>query len=356
MNLSLADLEAPTDEPLEAGWRAAALINHAYFTGLILMLASRAGAATVGEWAWRVFRRMHNEKFLSSFDKLGLAGLPPAVAAAQYHYLSNRIGGVEVENMFEADDKAWVRFCHPRWLYEGTALCAVPEEVSHGFLKGRYGYNGVSMGEPGLGFVCTSQDMTAQYGLAGYFFDHGRPLGDDERLRFAPDEVAPPFDAGAAPGLDAGAWPRSRLLKARRNYAMDYVCVGLLELVGLLGPQDGAGHGRLAAEIIGRQYYRALQDLLGAEAATAPGFAQFLVRLTEAQGDAAETAPEDDAVLVRQRGWRLMRGEDADDAILDAWCGLMAGCLSVHHRGLVLAHERTPMGDGFAMDWRIGAA
>jgi len=77
-------------------------------------------------------------------------------------------------------------------MYEGAALCGVPLQVSHGFLSGWYGYNGISLGNPRLGFVCTSQDMTMQYGLAGYFCQFDRDLTPDERLQFAPAEVSPP--------------------------------------------------------------------------------------------------------------------------------------------------------------------
>ena len=48
-----------------------------------------------------IFRRQQQERFLPGLEKLGLSGLPPAVAAAQYHYLSNWIGGVSVEYMYE---------------------------------------------------------------------------------------------------------------------------------------------------------------------------------------------------------------------------------------------------------------
>jgi hypothetical protein len=41
-----------------------------------------------------------------------------------------------------------MHFCHPRWMYEGAALCGVPLQVSHGFLRGWYGYNGISLGNP----------------------------------------------------------------------------------------------------------------------------------------------------------------------------------------------------------------
>jgi hypothetical protein len=64
---------------------AAADLYHTYFTGLMLTVASRRGAADAAEWVFRVFRHQHHEKFLSSFDKLGLTGLPHAVACAAYH-------------------------------------------------------------------------------------------------------------------------------------------------------------------------------------------------------------------------------------------------------------------------------
>jgi hypothetical protein len=339
----------------EAGWQAAATLYHAYFTGLILTLASRKSPAAAGEWIFRVFRRQHEEKFLASFDKLGLAGLPHAVAAARYHYLSNSIGGVEVEYMEESDTKAWVRFCHPRWLYEGAALCAVPLEVSHGFLRGWYGHNGVSLGNPRLGFVCTSQDMTAQYGLAGYFLEHDHALAPEERVRFAPEEEPPPFDTARAPRLDPTAWPAARLRKAHRNYAMDYVRTGLPELIALLGPADGGALGNLAGQLIGRQYYRQVQATLGATGAGAGGFAAVLAALASAQDDRCEVRRDGAGVVVAQEGWALVRGRALPHpAVFDAWNGLWEGCLAAHDRTLALEVRRRPdEGDGRA-EWRIG--
>lgn len=259
-----------------AGWKAVASLYHAYFTGLILLVSSRAGAAKAGRWIFQTFRRQHQENFLSSFAKLGLSDLPDAVAAAQYHYLSNSVGGVEVEYMYEADDKAWVHFCHPRWMYEGAALCGVPLEVSRGFLEGWYAHNGVSLGNPRLAFVCTSEDMTEQYGLAGYFKEFGHELSPEQRLQFAPAEMAPPFDPAAAPKLDAAAWPAQRLAKANRNYAMEYIKTSLPELVTLLGPAEAGALGNHAAQLIGRQYFRQLQALAGLEADSgAAGFGNF---------------------------------------------------------------------------------
>ena len=72
---------------------AQARLHHAYLLGLQLMVSTRKGPEVMGDWMFRLFRRQHLEKFLGSFDKLGLSGLPHAVACARYHALSNSIGG-----------------------------------------------------------------------------------------------------------------------------------------------------------------------------------------------------------------------------------------------------------------------
>lgn len=118
---------------------AQAELHHQYFIGLQLMVAVEESRSTVYDWMFRLFRRQHEEKFLSSFDKLGLRGLPDAIACAQYHALSNSLGGVAVEYMEESASKAWVRFRYPRWMYSGAAICGIPVEASRGFLYGWYG-------------------------------------------------------------------------------------------------------------------------------------------------------------------------------------------------------------------------
>jgi hypothetical protein len=88
----------PSNPELRA-MQAAAGLYHAYFTGLILTLVTRRSARDAAEWVFATFRHQHHEKFLASFAKLGLTGMPDAVACAAYHYLSNSVGGVAVEFM-----------------------------------------------------------------------------------------------------------------------------------------------------------------------------------------------------------------------------------------------------------------
>src|SRR5256714_5035485 len=148
--------------PSVRAWEAVGDLYHAYLTGLILTVVTRRSAADAAALVFRLFRRQQLEKFLPGLEKLGLRGLPDAVACAQYHYLSNDVGGVRVEYMEESDRKAWVRYVPPRWLYEGATICAVPSEVTRAILHGWHANNGVLLGNDRLGFVCTKMTTDGQ--------------------------------------------------------------------------------------------------------------------------------------------------------------------------------------------------
>ena len=332
--------------------KAAAELYHAYFTGLILTLVTRRSAADAAEWIFRVFRHQHHEKFLSSFDKLGLRGMPDAVACAAYHYLSNSVGGVTVEFMRESDRKAWVNFVPPRWIYPGASICGVPSEVSRAFLRGWYAQNGVSLGNPRLGFVCTAQTTDGQHGLSGYFLEHDHELGPEERLQYRPGELPPPFDPAAAPRL--ADWPAERLAKAERNYAMEYVRSGLPRLAEIFGPAEAGHLGRITGRLVGAQLYKETAALLGVAPGGPEAFATYMMRLAAGEGDEAQAATQGDAMLVRRAGWRLMRGlEPVSPAVFEAWNGLIEGALAVHDRFLALeVLSRLDWGDD-AFVWRI---
>lgn len=336
---------------------AAARLYHAYFTGLILTVASRRSGADAAEWIFRLFRHQHHEKFLSSFGKLGLEDMPHAVACAAYHYLSNSVGGVRVEFMAESDRKAWVHFVPPRWVYPGAAICGVPSEVSRAMLRGWYAQNGVSLGNPRLGFVCTAQTTDGQHGLAGYFREYDEPLAPEERLLFRPGELPPPFDAAAAPKLPAEQWPAERLAKAERNYCMEYIRSGLPRLVDVFGPAEASHLGRTAARLVGAQAYAETAELTGITGDSAEAFGQLMVRLAGGEGDQAEASASGGAVLVRRTSWRLMRGLlPVSPAVFEAWNGLLEGMLAVHNRFLVLeVVERLDFGDA-ATTWRVRRA
>ena len=323
--------------PSESAPRAVADLYHAYFTGLILTLVSRRGSTDAARWMHAVFRHQHHEKFLSSFEKLGLAGMPHAVACAAYHYLSNSIGGVGVEFMRESDRKAWVRFVPPRWIYMGAAICGVPSDVSRGFLTGWYAQNGVSLKNPRLGFVCTAQTVDGQHGLAGYFMEYDHDLAPDERLVFRPGEMPPPFDPDAAPRLPAGDWSPERLARAYRNYAMEYVRSGLPRLMELFGETEGAHLGHLTGRMIGAQFYKEIAGAAGIVSTDAEALARLLAWIAEGEGDSATVGRDGDSVLLSRTGWRLMRGiANPSPGVMDAWNGLIEGLAMVHNRFLTI--------------------
>lgn len=296
----------PAQEAQWKRWRAIADLYHAYFTGLILTVVTRRGTADAAEFVFRVFRRQQQERFLPGLEKLGINHLPPAVAAAQYHYLSNWIGGVHVEYMYESDAKAWIRYPPPRWIWKGTAICGVPGEVSRAMLRGWHANNGVALGDLRLGFVCTKQSVDGQDGLEGYYYEYDHPLELDQRLVFARHLEAPLFDAKMAPALPVASWPKPRLEKAHRNYAMEYVRTAAPVMVQLFGPEDAGYLLHLTGKLIGMQYFDEVAAALSASRGGAGEFASFLQALFAAQDDAEETMRSEGTFEVRQQSWKLM--------------------------------------------------
>ena len=344
-------------DALAAAIDAQARIHHAYLIGLQLMVSTRRGPAAVGDWMFRLFRRQHHEKFLSSFGKLGLAGLPHAIACARYHVLSNAIGGVEVEYMEESDVKVWVRFRYPRWMYAGPAICGVPVEASRGFLEGWYAHNGVSLGNPRLRFVCVSEDMTGEFGLCGYFEECERDLDESERLHFAKGELPPPFDRAAQPRPPAAQWSGERLRKAARNYAIEYIRNGLCELASAIGEPDARELAGLAARLIGMQYHRETAALVGAVDGGADRAAHYLAAMFSGLDDdvAIEAGATPARARLRHRDLRVLRGlAPAERAlVLDCWQELWIGAVRAHRAPMRVTVDAAEPGGAAGLLWSI---
>nr|WP_070958434.1 hypothetical protein [Hyphomonas sp. Mor2] len=332
---------------------AQADLHHQYFLGLQLMVAVEESKQTVFDWMFRLFRRQHEEKFLSSFEKLGLSELPDAVACAQYHVLSNSMGGVGVEFMPETDTKAWVRFRYPRWMYAGPAICGIPVEASRGFLNGWYAQNGVSLGNPRLGFVCVSEDVTGQFGLCGYFKEYDHDLREDERLVFAPDERPPAFNPAAQPAPPASEWSEERLAKANRNYAMEYVRNGIQALIQVVGYNRTIELGRKAARLTGLQNFPALASAVDTSEGGVGDAADFLQRIMAGMGDECVEAATGTEIHITQTGLRIVRGmdDDARDALLTCWIELWRGAIDSGRTFLETSCEIKPD----RLIWRISA-
>jgi hypothetical protein len=338
-------------DPGVPGYRAIAALYNALMTGLVLSLVTRHGNAVAREFLLRHFRRQHLEKFLPGLAKLGLDHLPGAVACAQYHYFSNALGGVKTEYFRESDRKAWVRYPPPRWIWNGTAICAIPAEVNEAMLHGWHGHNGVSLGNPRLGFVCTGQTVNGDPGLEGYYFEHDRPLAEHERVRFAGDERMPHVEPDSMPRLDVASWPQERLQKTYRSYAMEYVRSFVPVLVEQIGTAVAMAEIGRTARLIGLQYFDQTAAELGlAHGGGAAAFVDYLGRMLAAQGEQVSV----DGATLRQHGWRLMRGvvfasEEARESALRAWSELWTGALAVYDRRLELTLEV----DGDTATWQV---
>ncbi len=329
-----------------AGFRAVSRLYNALMTGLVLTLVSRKNAEAARRFVFAHFRRQHLEKFKDGLVKLGLDKLPHAVACAQYHYFSNALGGVKTEYMPESDRKAWVRYPPPRWIWQGAAICGIPREVNEAMLHGWHGHNGVTLGNPRLGFVCTGQTVNGDPGLEGYYYEYDREIAPEERVRFVSDEGAPRFHPAQAPKLDSASWPAERLAKVERSYAMEYVRSMLPSMLELFGPDEaGALVGR-TARLIGLQYYDEVARLLDVGGDGAGDFAILLGALAAAQGEDVDI----DGTEVIQRGWRLLYNVPQAEPLFGAWNALWEGMAAVHNRSLKLQSERRD--DGIV--WRIG--
>jgi hypothetical protein len=309
-------------------------LHHQFFIGLQLMVAVEEGKDAVGEWIFRIFRQQHKDKFLPSFNKLGLDDLPDAVACAKYHVLSNSVGGVRVEYMAESDTKSWVRFRYPRWMYDGPAICGIPIEASRGFLRGWYAQNGISLKNKRLGFVCVSEDLTGQFGFCGYFKEYNYDLSKEERLQFSPDEIPPPFEPALQPSPPPEHWNEERLVKAARNYSVEFCRNGICELAGVIGRARTLELGKRAARLTGLQQFKRMADKLSCIDGDVSDAAQFLATVLQGMGDQVTLSVGDSrrTVTLRQEGLRIVRGMGDDDraTMLSCWTELWRGAVSSH--------------------------
>lgn len=328
-----------------AARKAIATLYNGLMTGLVLTLVSRKGERAAADFVFAHFRRQHLEKFLPGLTKLGLDGLPDAVACAQYHYFSNALGGVKTELLVENDRKAWVRYPPPRWIWQGTAVCGVPRSVNEAMLHGWHGHNGVSLGNPRLGFVCTGQTVEGDPGLEGYYLQYDREIGPQERVRFS-DEVCPPV--GQQPRLESADWPAERLAKIEVSYAAEYVR-SLLPVTADLFGEEAAGLVGRTARLIGLQFHEQTARTLGDEARTPEAFAAMLAALARAQGETVEV----DGHTVVQTGWRLLRDVPIErSAAFAAWNPLWEGMLAAHDRFLRLESQL----EGETIRWTVSPA
>jgi hypothetical protein len=221
-------------------------------------------------------------------------------------------------------------------------------------LRGWHANNGVSLGNPKLGFVCTKQSVDGQDGLEGYYCEYDHALETDQRLVFARHLEAPMFDPANAPALPVANWPKPRLEKAYRNYAMEYVRTAAPVLVQLFGPEDAGYLLHLTGKLIGMQFFDEVARGFGLGRGAAKDFAAFQRTLLQAQDDDVDSGDDDRVCDIRQATWKLMA--DVGDyhpacakVLEELFEGLAAGC------GRHIAVRMTPVsGSPAPFVWSIG--
>src|SRR5690606_21452944 len=133
-------------------------------------------------------------------------------------------------------------------------------------------------------------------------------------------------------------WGEERVLKARRNYALQYIRTALPELLAQFA--DGGELGRRAARLIGLQHYEGTAATLGA--------ARFEDWLEGALAGCGERIERTGDGLV-QRGGGRMQGKPGAEALMGVWSGLFDGAAAAHDRALAVTVERR--GDDWL--WRL---
>jgi hypothetical protein len=154
--------------------------------------------------------------------------------------------------------------------------------------------------------------------------------------------------------LPVQSWPKPRLEKAYRNYAMEYVRTAAPVMVQLFGPEDAGYLLHLTGKLIGMQYFDEIARGLAKSRGTAKDFAAFLHALFEAQDDVAELGEAGGVFEITQATWKLM-ADVADDhpacarVLQGLFEGLAAGC------GRHISVRMTPAAGGKPpFVWSIG--
>ncbi|MEM8746374.1 MAG: hypothetical protein AAGF91_06705 [Actinomycetota bacterium] len=329
--------------PETRAWSALGELYHRQLTGLLLGMVTRLGTQPAADVMFRLFRNQHLEAFHPGLAKLGLTDEPDAVACAKYHVLSNALGGVRVEWIPESDTKSWVRYLPPRWIFDGTAVCGIPTELSRAMLRGWHGHNGVSLGNDRLGFVATSQTTDAQVGLVGYYVEEEEPLDPDDRVRFRPGERPP----GPATPLPLPSWDPVRLAKVERNYSMNYVHTILPAMTEVLGPADTRAVAIAVGHQIGMQFHQQVMETLDDEGAFVDRFA----RLLDGHGPSCHVDRSGAVTRVRLDEWRLFDPATVHPVVFESWNAVWEGLAMMEDRRLVVL-RRLDAGDD-AFEWEI---
>ncbi|WP_271627566.1 hypothetical protein [Bradyrhizobium sp. CCBAU 11445] len=240
--------------------------------------------------------------YLEGLRKLGIRDdEPPAVRAAKYHYLSNAMGGLNMEYIEESPKKVWIRYLAPSWAYPGVAMMALPSSIRKGGAEAWHAKNGALMGCPRLGWVSTKSIMDMEPYDEGYFIEYDHDLAPGESYRIEPAVRTPEFDPSKQPRLDPAVWPEARLLKAQRNLMRQYFRTAVEVLFRMYGEQYTYFLVSQVMRGVAIQFTHELKREMGIEATDAKAVAEFHYNLQRASSQEVQLTPSRDmhSVILR---------------------------------------------------------
>lgn len=206
----------------------------AEFNALRLGVLREKGEQALVETQRFNLRRHQRKYFLSGLEKLGIKGATDAIKAAKYHYFSNMLGGLDMEYVEETPNKVWIRYRGDLFLYRDGSF-ALPASVPRATFSGWHPFNGISLNNPKLGFVCTKVVEDGEPYYEGYFLEYDHDLDPSERMAYKFVTESPDFDPNKAPKLDPNLWPPDRIHRTKRSYMRQYVESFVETLLDLYG-------------------------------------------------------------------------------------------------------------------------
>jgi hypothetical protein len=279
----------------------------AEFASLRLALLRVKGEQALAEAQKFNLRRHQKKYFLPGLKKLGITGESDAIKAAKYHYLSNILGGIDMEYIEENPKKVWIRYRGDMFLY-GDGVFALPPSVTRATFAGWHPFNGLSLNNSKLGFVCTKVVEDGEPYYEGYFKEYEYDLDSSERMTYKFVSDSPDFEPDNAPKLDPNLWTNDRIYRTKRSFMRQYIesfIKTLLDLYGVPGACEVVSSAYLAVPTV---YFTKWIQELGISGNNAQSLVSFFEISEEFDEDEVEIITESPTrYLMRKSSNKLFR-------------------------------------------------
>ena len=297
--------------------------------GLQMMVMREKGVRALERLKLRVLASHQEGHYLAGLKKLGIEGDPPAVTAAKYHYLSNRIGGINLEYAEESPRRAWIRYTGPNHFYAGCGALAVPASVQRTVFAAWHALNAEKMGCPRLGYVCTKVYQDGEPYDEGYFIEYDHDIGARDAVRYERALKTPEYDPDKAPRLDPARWPEARILRAKRKYAGAYVATVAGSLHDAYGEKAAGYMIDQTLRVLAMQYVHEIAAETSIAGTGVADLGRLLHRLLDAREDDATLDVVDERrAAITLRSYKPFAA-DAPEAVRRAFFAFPEQCVRI---------------------------